>query len=345
MTRYLSRIGGSGAGAGIRPRVRSRFEPAPRAPIDGLGPAISIPTPAPDRDLDARAGEDDRSGAIAERQPPASAPPALDGAQLRGGAGAWDHAGPPDPTGDAALTARHNPAAVHPAPLPPAPLQPPTLQPPTDPGGSPQQRPQQRPRHAASQSNAAAHRPATGPEPATVNRALAGAPAETSRAYRNPPHAPRPEADADASPERRRAESAAPAPLARYASQPPDQRGSDSVQDRKPGSDHVSRPGSVIPGPSAASREDLSPPRPAVAAIPVQAGPRASPAARVPPPPRPGAGDGPALTHVTVSIDRVEVRAPASSAAAAPKPSARGPRRRPQSLEEYMRTSPDRRIG
>jgi hypothetical protein len=335
VTRYLSRIGGTGtgAGAGIRPRVRSRFEPAPLAPIDGLGPAISIAPPQPDRDLDAPAAGEDRSATIAERQPAAAPAPALDGGERPGRDRQADQSGrgttaPTHPT----LTTRQIAAAQ--------PRRPPIS---TDPGLSPQPdpdpRPEREPRRANQQAGGTDGRRTTPAQPPTaVSRAHADTPADAPQPPTHSLQAPRTDADATAG--QRGAQSASPA--ARHAAEPSDGRASQSTRDPEPRRDHGSVTGT--PTASRAGSDESSAPLVPGAPISAQARPRAPLSAPVPLPPRPGDIEAPAPIQVTVSIDRVEVRPPVAPAAPAP-PTQRPVRRRPQSLDEYMRTRTDRRIG
>jgi hypothetical protein len=327
VTRYLSRIGGSGAG--IRPRVRSRFEPAPLAPIDGLGPAISVPPAQPDRDLEAPAWEDDRSASIAEQPPTASPAPALEGGEPPGRDRDPDQPDRRTAPAPGKFTTRQSAA-------PP----PPPLRISTAPGVSPQAEPL----HDRTQSGETEARRTTPAEPATtVSRTRGDAAADAPRPATHPPQARR--TDAEAISEPGRALSTSPVPAAPADPGPAGRRGGpESSRDPNSRRDQLDQPVTGSPTPSGGSRDEISPP--IVPPAPTSAGarPRGPLTVQVPLPPIPGDSDGRAPTHVTVSIDRVEVHAPAASAAPAP-PAQRSARRRPPSLDEYMRTRTDRRIG
>lgn len=325
MTRYVARIGATRSGGAIRPRQRSAYEPPPLAPVDGLGIALkpaALVEPAssaapPDADpLDPSAPLPVQPPARADVPEPPRSSPALEGA---------DREPRRRDVGDAGASPPPPPVV---APAIPAPAQPAIAALPD--GAGRRARTEATDRLAApfasaapdqSQHASAAVPPlaSAAPPAAGVGSPSAAAPAVTGPTL---PHASR---------------------LATPSRDLPTTRFIDSAR--------------LGEGPLA----DINPAaRLASPATPPVQAPKAAPApTALPPPveqrqPLPGTrrdllarlrGDpDPAPTHVTVSIDRVEIRAPAAEPAAGPRQE-RQARRRPQTLEEYMRSRPDGRIA
>jgi hypothetical protein len=323
VTPYLSRLRPAGDPALLRPRPRSRFEPAPTLPIDGL--TVPAPTvrgleiavdreaPQPAERLDAR-----RPGASGEglSQPaqaggePASVPGYGDGARAAGDRAPTDHhratgvGAPSDhqPAAPAPASSRQSPAAGSAAAAAAAR---PGVRTATRPGA---ERAEFRspplgeplPSRAAGRSNRG---------PIAHGRPLA----PTAPAQQVPSVPSRPQATGSAPP------TDAAAPQAATAADPPAA---------------IAQPAATTGVPRVMAQplrvQPPAPPRPAA--------PRARRA-----PLAPGA-DQAHTTELSVTIGRIEVRA-----SPAPEPqrqsAARGPRRQPPSLEQYLAARATGRVG
>jgi len=310
---YLSRFRPAGSGPGLRPRPRSRFEPAPASPVDGpgiTGPGLSLPPAL------------DEAGDVAAELGPDPPHPHLAG-----------------------------PAAAHSEwELPPAQAAVPE---PAPPGGEPTPAPAAATASPPRPSHAPATRPAPGgqrprparnapPEPAPPGGEPTPAPAAATASPPRPSHAP-----ATGGSGQQAAGNVADFPAARTG----------TGGQASPGS----RPGAVAPAPEpappepppAAHRHVGRPGQPADGlADRVQAMARwlrdadaaahAQATARPPAGPQPAgpgrvlAWPGPAVhPDVTVTIGRIEVKAPAPDPPPAP-PRLGETRRRVPSLDDYL---------
>lgn len=333
MSRYVSRVGSALAPGSIRPRQRSRFEPPPAAPIDGLGAGLAIPVQMPeDAALQTAAADANAAG-------PVTAPADATKAVRPGDAEAPS-------AGNGELPRRRlDPEPVVAPVAPPAELRQDAAAPPAVPAMS----------ASASDDVAETNRPGGPP------RATPPAPAAPLPAAVLPPQIPigppRPPVDARAAPPP--PESAQDAGVPGSQAQPVDVASSPATAGAvdAPTARYVGTPratlsaateGEPIGWPSIAARTASGAPPASALAVPPTA-----PAARQ----RPGFSAGLQLpsqsqresdhaqTHVTVSIERLEVRAPATQPAAPARQAQRHPHRRPQTLDEYMRSRPDGRIA
>jgi len=356
---YLSRFRPAGSGPGLRPRPRSRFEPAPASPVDGpgiTGPGLSLP-PALDEagDVAAELGPDPPhphlAGPAAAHSewelPPAQAAvpePAPPGGEPTP-APAAATASPPRPSH--APATRPAPGGQRPRPARNAPPEP------APPGGEPTPAPAAATASPPRPSHAPATRPAPGgqrprparnapPEPAPPGGEPTPAPAAATASPPRPSHAP-----ATGGSGQQAAGNVADFPAARTG----------TGGQASPGS----RPGAVAPAPEpappepppAAHRHVGRPGQPADGlADRVQAMARwlrdadaaahAQATARPPAGPQPAgpgrvlAWPGPAVhPDVTVTIGRIEVKAPAPDPPPAP-PRLGETRRRVPSLDDYL---------
>jgi hypothetical protein len=363
VTPYLSRLNGSAPGSGLRPRARSRFEPPREMPIDGA--AFAPVTPAI-RELNEAA-----------EMAPAETVPTITGPSQDVTAGSDPAAGTEVRTaGDSATAARPgSPPPGSPRPGPPPPGPPPPGPPPRGP------HPPHPPASAHARAASVTAAPAV-PEPAGTSSPPAppAQPAELPRPGGSDQPAPAPSLtprQGDDHPGRQ-PRSIPPTPVAiRTEDAQPGRSSSAPATAAAPRPAHTVPPEPVIaptdrpaagrppatagaPAPAAAAATTATtgtqPQPPAPSRPPV-------PSPQPPQPPQPplpsravslrprgrrhalAAEDttaGP--TEITVTIGRVEVRAPGT----APAPSPRGqrePRRRPPTLDDYLRARSGGRPG
>jgi hypothetical protein len=345
VTPYLSRLQRAPTAPGaLRPRQRARFEPPAPAPIDGFTALFGPPPPSElgtsaEAAAPARTAPDD--GPAQEPSPPAGAPPASPG---KSSAAVDDLA-----------AARTDPAVTPtvPAARPPGPATGETSDRHELAGGAdgparsaaprPQSRPQPPPstqvRPHGVDPTGASQGPLS-PKPAGDRSNPSAPQADLSPAQTRVDHPVRVGHPASPSGSSSRPVPAVPASRLRRAPTAP--TSAQAVTEPSPSAalsrDHPLASPAPGPAPIAATAA-LAPPLPASAERAI--GTRV-PAPRPVPLPAPRAAEP--RTEVTVTIGRIEVRAPAAEAAPAP-PGRSGPRRRPPSLDDYLRARARGRAG
>ncbi|MGA2829900.1 MAG: hypothetical protein ABSF03_27755 [Streptosporangiaceae bacterium] len=347
---YLSRLRPAESGRRLHPRPRSRFEPAPRLPIDGL--AIASPGPSLPSALDATA---DRVEIKLERDAPypylAGSPGAAAAPREQGPPPVRTAAPEPDTRDEERAPARAARAAG--APLQsPSPASAPTGESrPPAPAADEEDLRSAHTEGAVGREHAPAPRSATRrsapqprrapPDQAPVLSGRAGPGGRPAAQPAPPPPAP-PERPAPAPPAPEPPERPPLAPR-RQVDQTSQETEAPQLPARRP--DDGARPAMRRPGPPADAPADRVQAmarwlRDADAAS-VRAGtttrrsmdPQSAPVSPSRVPSRPGPAE--AHTDVTVTIGRIEVKAPAADPAPARPPSS-GPRRRASSLGDYL---------
>lgn len=353
MTKYLSRIARTEGAVAIRPRVRSHYEPAPPAPIDGLGSVSPVPAPpfdhlAPGRPADATDAADAADDAFvpgADQRPDTAAQPGA--SPRRGGAGE------PQPSGQAAMHVDalrggvHGPAVAGPPATPiVSGAQPQDAAsgirsgPPTPAGSGHPAGALEAPRHpertaAGTRATPADTHEARGDMRETPDAApgspgalpgFTGAPGAPAR-----PHAVIPEPRV---PTAWQVRGPAPAP------DPRQRAPEDRAEALRSGADELRRHSD----PASVSDRAGAIPATLGRALAPPARPRGEVSLSLPLPSTRAREPDTGPAQVTVTIDRIEVRGPAPGATAVPRSAERQPRRRPQSLQDYMRARPDGRI-
>ncbi|BDB45518.1 MULTISPECIES: hypothetical protein [Mycobacterium] len=307
---YISRLRPT---TGLRPRPRSRFEPPPALPIDGPasnGHALLGP-PAPDIEPVTPETEFEPEQWSPAESDPAAAEPVAE-----------PMVAPTNPAVEGSALVRppaHEPDPNHHLVAPSAK----TLEPP--------------PRRPAAAPGASAAEPV----------AVANQPVRAPVAAVRPPATAPPHANAAAPPDAKPAQVTEPAPS--NGSPPPIEppRQSRPAEAHRPAPTPQPYPGPPEAAPTETGPEGPSDNVPALArwqgdlrvdlatTEPPQHQRPVHASLPAPPPAVPPSGHHPAHTDVSVTIGRIEVRAPAADAAPTPRQPA-GPRRRPPTLDDYL---------
>jgi hypothetical protein len=330
VTPYLSRLRSAESGPRLRPRPRSRFEPAPTLPVDGPAVAslgLSMP---PEMEAEAADEPADRTWAAPDPSPPALPAPAPPKT-------VWGEPGRPSDPAAAAETATRDGGRLPVPALRTA--RPPLASPPAASGPAPRGE-SRRPAAAGNGEEAVpqavygqASAPGPAPAPWSMTRrtlpdrpSFSADPIRAGREQEAEPSPPQPSLPArppasrrldqagraahtpesgpdDPRPAVRRPEPPADVPAARVTAAAAWLRDADSVaaRDEAARPTTASRPG---PAPPYARRDRPGPAAPA---------------------------------QITVTIERIEVRAPAADPAPA-RPQSSGPGRRTPSLDDYLAT-------
>jgi DNA polymerase III subunit gamma/tau len=339
---YLSRLSPAESGPRLRPRPRSRFEPAPRLPIDGPliagGPAWAAEAAGPQIDLEPDgpypypAGPAAAPGGQAPPPPRAAAPPPGQQDAERALMRAAGADGPPPGRRPRPAAA---PAGETPRPAPEGSEAGFRAAPGEDPG---RRERAPAPWNASRRSAPQPPRTPPGHEPVAGDLASpdgrAGAPParpEPAPAQRLPAppehHVPAPRPRQAPVPRRHPDQTSLPAHPPQIRPSEPDYAELPAVPRPAPWAD---APADRVQAMARWLRDADAAAGRAEAAAGLSPGPRLAPA-----PPGHGPGRPAVHTEVSVTIERIEIKAPAADPAPARPPSS-GPRRRAPSLEDYL---------